>query len=122
MGLREVTGNDPCDPTHDSFSLGNGTPQVWGPEMAAGTAFVEIRRTDQKGIQPTTTDQHQMQVPISQGLAGYTWDQNGNRTLVNGLTNPFWIAVNCLLRALGLFGAPSATQLQDVRAGVAVRR
>ena len=28
MGLREVTGNDPCDPTHDSFSLGNGTPQV----------------------------------------------------------------------------------------------
>jgi hypothetical protein len=112
MGLREVTGNDPCDPTHDSFSLGNGTPQVWGPEMAAGTAFVEIRRTDQKGIQPTTTDQHQMQVPISQGLAGYTWDQNGNRTLVNGLTNPFWIGVNSLLRALGLFGASSATQLQ----------
>jgi hypothetical protein len=113
MGLREVTGNDPCDLTHDSFSLGNGTPQVWGPQMAAGTAFVEIRRTDQKGIQPTTTDQHQMQVPVSQGLAGYTWDQNGNRTLVNGLTNPFWIAVNCFLRCIGLFGASSATQLQN---------
>ena len=113
MGLREVIGNDPCDPTHDSFSLGNGTPQVWGPQMAAGTAFVEIRRTDQKGIQPTTTDQHQMQVPISQGLAGYTWDQNGNRTLVNGLTNPFWIAVNCFLRCISLFGAASATQLQN---------
>jgi hypothetical protein len=113
MGLREVTGIDPCDPAHDSFSLGQGTPQVWGPEMAAGTAFVEIRRTDQKGIQPTTTDQHQMQVPISQGLAGWTWDQNGNRSLINGLTNPFWIAVNCFLRALGLFGASSAMQLQN---------
>ncbi len=113
MGLREVTGTDPCDPTHDSFSLGQGTPQVWGPEMAAGTAFVEIRRTDQKGIQPTTTDQHQMQVPISQGLAGYTWDQNGNRTLTNGLTNPLWIAVNCFLRCIGLFGASSATQVQN---------
>ncbi|MGO9097938.1 MAG: hypothetical protein ACLP9Y_00280 [Mycobacterium sp.] len=113
MGLREVTGNDPCDLNHDFFSLGQGTPQVWGPEMAAGTAFVEIRRTDQSGIQPTTTDQHQMQVPISQGLAGYTWDQNGNRTLVSGLTNPFWIAVNSFLRAIGLFGADSATQLSN---------
>src|SRR5579885_2070728 len=113
MGLREVTGNDPCDLSHDSFSLGQGTPQVWGPEMAAGTAFVEIRRPDQKGIQPTTTDQHQMQVPISQGLAGYTWDAGGTRTLANGLTNPFWIAVNCFLRSLALFGASSATQLQN---------
>src|SRR5579884_715503 len=108
MGLREVSGNDP---QLDSFSLGQGTPQVWGPETAAGTAFVEIRRTDQPGIQPTTTDQHQMQVPISLGLTGWTWDQNGNRTAVTGLTNPFWIAVNCLLRALGLQNADSATQL-----------
>ena len=67
MGLREVAGSDPANPSHDSFSLGQGTPQVWGPQMAAGTAFVEIRRTDESGIQPTTTDQHQMQVPISQG-------------------------------------------------------
>ena len=52
-----------------------------------------------------------MQVPISQGLAGYTWDQNGNRTMVAGLTNPFWIGVNCFLRAIGLFGANSAAQL-----------
>jgi hypothetical protein len=72
MGLREVIGNDPASLSHDSFSLGQGTPQVWGPKMAAGTAFVEIRRTKASGIQPTTTDQHQMQVPISQGLAGWT--------------------------------------------------
>jgi hypothetical protein len=110
MGLREVAGNDP---QADSFSLGQGTPQVWGPQTAAGTAFVEIRRTDQPGIQPTTTDQHQMQVPISLGLTGWTWDQNGNRTAITGLTNPFWIAVNCLLRALGLQNADSATQLSQ---------
>jgi hypothetical protein len=108
MGLREVAGNDPQD---DSFSLGQGTPQVWGPQRAAGTAFVEIRRADQSGIQPSTTDQHQMQVPISRGLSGWVWDQNGTRSLVSGLTNPFWIAVNCLLRALGLANADSATQL-----------
>src|SRR5579884_4303801 len=108
MGLREVSGNDP---QADSFSLGQGTPQVWGPQTAAGTAFVEIRRTDQPGIQPTTTDQHQVQVPISLGLTGWTWDQNGNRTAVTGLTNPFWIAVNSLLRAMGLANADSATQL-----------
>ena len=108
MGLREVAGNDPQS---NSFSLGQGTPQVWGPETAAGTAFVEIRRTDQSGIQPTTTDQHQMQVPISRGLTGWTWDQNGNRTAVTGITNPFWIAVNSLLRALGLAGVTSPLQL-----------
>jgi hypothetical protein len=111
MGLREVAG---ADPQTDSFSLGQGTPQVWGPQRAAGTAFVEIRRTDQSGIQPSTTDQHQMQVPISQGLTGWTWDQNGNRTTVTGLTNPFWIAVNSLLHALGLAGAPSGTQLNQI--------
>ena len=111
MGLREVAG---ADPQSDSFSLGQGTPQVWGPQRAAGTAFLEIRRTDQSGIQPSTTDQHQMQVPISQGLTGWTWDQNGNRTAVTGLTNPFWIAVNSLLRVLGLAGAPSGTELNQI--------
>ena len=73
-----------------------------------------IRRTKASGIQPTTTDQHQMQVPISQGLAGWTWDQNGNRTAIAGLTNPFWVAVNSLLRALRLAGAPSGTQLNQI--------
>jgi hypothetical protein len=113
MGLREMSGTDPVTPSHDFFALSQDQPwnPSWAPEMAAGTAFVEIRRTDQSGIQPSTTDQHQMQVPISQGLTGWTWDQNGNRTAVTGLTNPFWIAVNSLLRALGLAGADSAAQL-----------
>ena len=55
-----------------------------------------------------------MQVPISQGLTGWTWDHSGNRTAVTGLTNPFWLAVNSLLRAIGLAGAPSGTQLNQI--------
>src|SRR5579884_898458 len=113
MGLREVVGTDPVTPSHDFFALSQSQAwsPSWAPEMAAGTAFVEIRRADQPGIQPSITDQHEMKVPISQGLTGWIWDQNGNRTAVTGLTNPFWIAVNCLLRALGLATADSATQL-----------
>ena len=39
MGLRYVAGNDPANPATDYFSLGQGTPQVWEPNVyAAGTA------------------------------------------------------------------------------------
>src|ERR1022692_3261840 len=108
LGLREVAGNDP---QADSFSLGQGSPQYWGPQKADGTTFVEIRRTKPSGVAPSTTDQHQIQVPISRGLTGWTWDQDGNRTSVGGLTYPFWIAVSCFLRSLGLQNASSSVQL-----------
>jgi len=108
MGLRYIPGNDPANPATDSFSLGQGTPQVWEPNnYAAGTAACEIRIVKSTTIQPSTPDQHQMTVPIDYGLWGWTWDQSGNRTAVKGLINPFWIAVNMLLRAMGLYGDPS---------------
>ena len=108
MGLRYVTGNDPANPSTDYFSLGQGSPQVWEPNVyAAGTAACEIRIVKSTTIQPSTPDQHQMTVPIDYGMWGWTWDQNGNRTAVRGLINPFWIAVNMLLRAMGLYGDPS---------------
>ena len=107
-GLREVLGNDPANPTTDYFSLGSGVPQVWEPNVyAAGTAACEIRIVKSTTIQPSTPDQHQMTVPIDYGMWGWTWDQSGNRTAVKGLINPFWIAVNMLLRAMGLYGDPS---------------
>jgi len=62
MGLREV----PATIRNRTLSRSARARLRCGTETAAGTAFVEIRRTDQSGIQPTTTDQHQMQVPISQ--------------------------------------------------------
>jgi hypothetical protein len=105
---REVPGNDPVNPTFDYFSLGSGSPQVWEPNVyAAGTAACEIRIVKSSTIQPSTPDQHQMTVPIDYGMWGWTWDQSGNRTGVKGLINPFWIAVNMLLRAMGLYGDPS---------------
>jgi hypothetical protein len=108
MGLRYIAGSDPANPATDYFSLGQGTPQVWEPNVyAAGTAACEIRIVKSTTIQPSTPDQHQMKVPIDYGMWGWTWDQNGNRTSVRGLINPFWIAVNMLLRAMGLYGAPS---------------
>ena len=63
-----------------------------------------------------------MTVPIDYGMWGWTWDQSGNRTAVKGLINPFWIAVNMLLRAMGLrSGAdrPRSCSSADVRAAVA---
>jgi hypothetical protein len=108
MGLRYVAGNDPANPSSDYFSLGQGSPQVWQPNLyAAGTAACEIRIVKSTTIQPSTPDQHQMKVPIDFGMWGWTWDQAGNRTAVKGLINPFWIAVNMLLRAMGLYGDPS---------------
>lgn len=102
FGLRQVHGTDPVNPGTDSFSLGQGSPQVWGPEMAAGTAFAEIRIVKPSKLQPSTPDQHSMTVPISQGLGGRVWDSSGNASWVNGLTNPAWVAINCYLRAIGL--------------------
>ena len=54
-----------------------------------------------------------MTIPLDYGLSGFVWDQNGNRSVVSGLINPFWICVNMLLRAMGLTAgleAPLNTQ------------
>jgi hypothetical protein len=109
MGLRYITGSDPANASTDYFSLGQGSPQVWEPNVyAAGTAACEIRIVKSTTIQPSTPDQHQMTVPIDYGMWGWTWDQSGNRTAVRGLINPFRIAVNMLLRAMSLYGDPSS--------------
>jgi hypothetical protein len=108
MGLRLVIGNDPANPTQDYFSLGQGTPQVWEPNnYAAGVALCEMRIVKPSAIQPSTPDRHQMTVPVDYGLWGWVWDASGNRSAVKGLVNPFWIAVNMLLRAVGMYGDPS---------------
>jgi hypothetical protein len=109
MGLRLVTGTDPVNASTDYFSLGQGTPQVWQPNnYAAGVALCEMRIVKPSAIQPSTPDQHKMTVPIDYGLWGWVWDHTGARSAVQGLVNPFWIAVNMLLRAMGLYGNPSA--------------
>jgi hypothetical protein len=108
-GLRNIVGNDPVNPSTDYFSLGQGSPQVWEADnYAAGTAGCEVRIVKSTTIQPSTPDEHQMTVPLDYGMWGWVWDQHGNRSAVAGLINPFWIVVNMLLRALGLYGNPAA--------------
>jgi hypothetical protein len=128
LGLREVLGADPASKTFDFFSLGQGTPQHWDvPDpvfgnintsqahdilpFAAGTAFVEMRyaKSSGAGILPTNTDAHSMTIPISRGLTGIS---SASGTLTPGLTNPFWVAVSCLLRALGVFNTDPSVQTQ----------
>ena len=112
----------------DVFSLGQGSPQTWDipdPQFgniqtgqandilpfAAGTALCEVRyqKSPSGGITPTTTESHTLTVPISQGLVGVS-AYDGSST--PGLTNPFWICVNILLRALGLQSASPSIQQQ----------
>jgi hypothetical protein len=118
-----------------AFSLGQGTPQHWDvPDppaaggwggytnidtgqvddilpLAAGTVFCELRyqKSPSGGLAPTTAESHTMSVPIAKGLTGIS-DLSGGKT--TGLTNPFWIAVNTYLRALGLDQAPWSIQQQ----------
>jgi len=46
-----------------------------------------------------------MKVPIDYGLSGGVWTRAGIARAALGLVNPFWIAVNILLRALGVPGS-----------------
>jgi hypothetical protein len=110
-GLRQVLGADPANAS-DTFGLTGVGGAEPGATYAAGTAFVELRYPKSGSVTPSVPESHTMQVPIAQGLTGWVWDVNGNRTAAPGLTNPFWIAVNTYLRALGLFNANSSTQLQ----------
>ena len=134
-GLRQSLGNDPAHLATaitdgiDAFSLGQGTPQHWDePDptysnipghpntiipYAAGTALCEVRysKSAGTGISPTTAESHSMQVPIRLGLTGSVFDVGGNLTPTPGLINPFWVAANTYLRALGLQHASAAIQL-----------
>ncbi|HOQ47917.1 MAG TPA: hypothetical protein PK157_21590 [Bryobacteraceae bacterium] len=115
LGLREVLGNDPAGQT-DYFSLGPDYKQVF----AAGTAFLELRRSDAKGLQLSRLSEHELQAVVRRGLSGWVWTASGERT-PQVLTNPIWIAVNMLLRARGLRFADAATceQFFDVEAAIA---
>lgn len=98
-----------ADPNPDPFSLGEGANgiQRYGSEHAAGTAFVQIRRTDTAGLQLTTLDEHRCQVQVLRGMSGWIWTGANSRSW-GVLTNPVWVAVNAHLRGLGLQKASAA--------------
>lgn len=126
LGLRQVLGADPSNPAFDFYALGQGSPQNWLIydtalaryilAFAAGTAFCEVRyaKSPGSGISPTTAESHSLVVPIAKGLSGVKFDQFGSPTVVPGLVNPFWVAVNAFFRAIGLDGASAADQLAAI--------
>jgi len=131
FGLRTALGTDPAGPT-DFFSLGQSGDQTAGDwrkvfsgvstyldNFAAGTAFVELRRSDPKGLQPSRLGEHQMQAIVNQGLSGWVWAAPGVRSQ-QVLTNPVWIVINMLLRARGLRFADAATAEQYFNVDAAI--
>ena len=132
LGLRQVLGSDPAG-LNDFFSLGRvgnapgswrevvGGASVYEDTYAADLAFIEIRRTDESGMQLSTPGSHAMVAVISKGLTGKVWAAPGARADQPGCTNPFWVAINTFLRAIALAGADSATQepVFDVSAAIA---
>jgi hypothetical protein len=89
-GLRQSLG---ADPATDCFSLSRvgSVPSSWREvsaggscledTYAAGVAFCEIRRVDEKGVQVSTVASHSMQALISQGLTARTWTAPGANAL-----------------------------------------
>ncbi|GIU75819.1 MAG: hypothetical protein KatS3mg004_2906 [Bryobacteraceae bacterium] len=107
LGLMTSLGPDP-NPT--TFGMDTDA----GPERAAGTAFLMIRRSDAKGLQLSRLSEHAMEAVVAQGLSGWVWTSPGVRVYGPPLTNPIWIAVNMLLRARGLrLGAGATTEQLD---------
>jgi hypothetical protein len=107
-GWRGILGNDPAGDS-DFFGLDqapwNTVPA--NATYAAGLAFAEIRRTDEKGLQLSAVADRQMTVTVDQGISGWTWTAPGARVYTVGLANCVWVAVNIYLRALGLRVIPS---------------
>lgn len=108
-----------ADGDENNISLGEGGEgvQVYRPSKASGIAFIEIRREDEKGLQPSSLADHQMIGALRQGMGGWRWGESG-REWEAGMYNPIWIAVNVILRARNLHQADAETQeaLIDVEA------
>jgi len=131
LGLREVEGDDPAaDGDYLSLSqLGNKVGGDWRKvyygastykdNFAAGTAFLELRRADEKGLQLSRPADHTMEAVVSQGLKGWVWSGSGQRSWQT-LTNPIWVALNMMLRARGLRYADVSTAEKYFHVGACV--
>jgi hypothetical protein len=104
------------DPNVVPFSLDAGGNFQY-PYKAAGVAWLSIRRTDPKGIQPSNPDDHQMVASITGGLQGLVWTGPGTNSS-QVLTNPIWVFVNALLCAKNM-GPGIHISIQEAQFSVA---
>jgi hypothetical protein len=128
LGLRRSYGGNPAT---GSEALTNSSPDQgsnWFALDAVGTswpqsdsgptgaAFLQIRRSDEKGVQALRPGERQMVAYVAQGLGGWTWtadeeEESGYaRAWTASLTNRIWICINTYLNALGLSQAAQAAQ------------
>jgi hypothetical protein len=123
-GFRSPPGRDPAASSYDFFAtnispwnwpvsakdatpaLPAGTPYPPGSTFAAGTAFCEIRRTDDKGLQLYKVSDRKMVITVTGGMGGWFWSGDAEAGYTRDwkfpLTNPVWILINIYLRAVGL--------------------
>lgn len=111
-GSETATDNAP-DAGSNYFALDDTSthfPQT-GRELD-GVAFLQIRRSDEKGIQAIRPSEHPMKAWIVGGLGCWSWSGSGpyTRTWWPGCTNPIWIALRVFLKAKGLHNATAAEQ------------
>lgn len=132
FGLREVLGTDPAG-VDDYFSLGQVGDQTGGDwrkvylgnqtyarDYAAGIAFIELRRKDQKDIQPSLPESHEADVWIGLGKQGWVWTAPGARTKTT-ISNPIWAICYAYLKCMGVADSDitTAEQLIDIPSAVA---
>ena len=116
----ETLANNAPDAGSDSFTLDAvGSTPVATPGLT-GAAFLQIRRQDEKGIQPLRPQDKKMQAWITGGLGGWTWTAPSARSWTTSLTNPVWIAINALLRVRVLQAATAATQEAEFDCAAAI--
>jgi hypothetical protein len=118
----QTADGTPMEEVEDpAWTGGSATTSSYNLVYSSGVAFCEIRRTKPNSDPLTSPLQHTMLAMISQGLSGLVWSAPGAVSTVAGLTNPFWIAVNTYLRAIGILGATTSTQegFFDVASAVA---
>ena len=102
-GWRYAAGAEPANPG-DFVGI---TQAPWNtiPPLSTysgGTAFVEIRRTDPKGLQLSAVSDHAIIASVTGGIGGWTWTGPGQRVWTPAIANTVWAAVNVYLRAIGL--------------------
>lgn len=108
-GWRGVLGDDPQTEPFGLSQSGPGNISVYpNTTTAAGTAFVEIRKSDPAGRQLSRLSDHNVSVAVTSGLGGWVWDDPldvESRRWLAPLVNPVWVMVNALLRARALQGS-----------------
>ena len=107
-GWRYAQGEDPAN-SGDFVGITQAPWNVPPPNstFAAGIAFVEIRRTDPKGLQLSAVSDHAIIANVTSGIGGWVWNGPGQRVWTPGLANTVWVALNTYLRAIGLRVDPS---------------